>query len=83
MPIRYGRNILDFGGGFAGQLYFAPAVKLGADKAGKPVLAYAYEWINPRPNRQIKSVSLAGLNVKSSSSPVLLALTAVKPPFTR
>ena len=83
VPIRYGRNILDFGGGFAGQLYFAPAVKLGADKAGKPVLAYAYEWINPRPNRQIKSVSLAGLNVKSSSSPVLLALTAVKPPFTR
>ena len=83
VPIRYGRNILGYGGGFGSQLYFAHTVELGADKAGKAVLAYAYEWVNPRPNRAIKSVDLAGLTIKSSSSPVLLALTAVKPPFTK
>ncbi|MHC4395805.1 MAG: family 20 glycosylhydrolase [Planctomycetota bacterium] len=83
VPIRYGRNISHYGGNFSDQLYFAHTIKLKEKSTGKPVLAYAYEWINPRPNRRIKSVDMVGVNVKSKAYPVLLAITVVKPPFTQ
>ncbi|MFC1537694.1 family 20 glycosylhydrolase, partial [Gemmatimonadota bacterium] len=81
VPIRYGGNISRHGGGFSNQLYFAHTIKLGEDRDGKPVLAYAYEWINSRPNRRIKSIDLVGIEAKSGAYPVLLALTIVKTPF--
>ncbi|HUU27898.1 MAG TPA: glycoside hydrolase family 20 zincin-like fold domain-containing protein [archaeon] len=82
VPIRYGRNISQYGGDFSDQLYFAHTIKLSEDTDGRPVLAYAYEWVNPRPNRLIKSIDLVGVEAKSGVYPVLLALTVVKPPFT-
>jgi len=81
VPIRYGRNITHFGGGFSDQLYFAQSVNLEIKPAGEPVIAYAYEWINPRPNRVIDSVGLVGAGAESGAYPILLALTLVKPPF--
>jgi len=81
LPVRYGRNISHAGGDFADQVYFARTVNLQPADGGKPVLAYACEWVNPRPNRRIKAVDLVGVDNKSGAYPVLLAVTAVKPPF--
>ncbi len=80
-PIRYGQNISEYGGNFSSQLYFAHTVKITEDKSGEPVLAYAYEWVSPRPNRQIRSVDIVGVDSKSGAYPVVLAVTVLKPPF--
>jgi len=82
VPVRYGKNISRWDGGYADQVYFAHTVKLGENKAGKPSLAWAMEWVCPRPNRRIISVDLVCAGA-SSVRPVLLALTAVKPPFEK
>jgi hypothetical protein len=81
VPIRHSRNIYPYGGGFGDQIYFAHTIKLGEGAGGKPVLAYAYEWVNPRPNREIKSIDLVSAGAKSGAYPVLLGITVVKPPF--
>ncbi len=83
VPIRYGRNISSYGGDFSDQLYFAHTIKLAENPTGEPVLVYACEWVNPRPNRSIKSVDLVGVKAESGAYPVLLGLTVVKPPFTK
>ena len=83
VPIRYDRNISCFGGDFSNQLYFAHTVQLAEDKSGAPVVAYACEWISPRPNRRIRSVDLVGVDAESEARPVLLGLTIVKPPFEK
>ena len=81
VPIRFGRNISHYGGDFSNQLYFAHTVNLEEDQDGIPFMAFAYEWINPRPNKQIRSVDLVGVDAESGACPVLLALTIVKTPF--
>ncbi len=80
VPIRYGRNIARWDGAYTDQVYYARTVNLGQDKAGKPVLAWAMEWVCPRPNRKIQSVDLVAAGA-SKARPVLLGLTLVKPPF--
>ena len=82
VPVRYGQNISHLGNGYRDQLYFAQTVKLADSDAGEPVLASLYEWVCPRPNREIESVELAGIDSKSGIHPILMAITIVKPPFT-
>ncbi len=83
VPISYGRNISALGGGYGDQVYFAHTVKLGEDAQGRPLLAQALEWVNPRPNRRVRSVDLVGADAASGAWPLLLGVTVVEPPFTR
>ena len=80
-PIRYGQNISEYGGNFSSQLYFAHTVKIAEGKSGEPVVGYAYEWVSPRPNRQIRSIDVVGVESNSGAYPVVLAVTVIKPPF--
>ncbi|KPL12409.1 MAG: hypothetical protein AMS26_17950 [Bacteroides sp. SM23_62] len=83
VPIRYGQNILHLGNGYQDQIYFAQTVKLSDSGDGEPVLASIYEWVCPRPNREIESIDLIGVDSKSDIYPILLAVTIVKLPFIR
>jgi hypothetical protein len=58
-------------------------VKLADSGTGEPVLASLYEWVCPRPNREIESIELTAVDSKSDIYPVLMAVTLVKPPFRR
>lgn len=81
VPIRYGQNITHAGGGYQDQLYFAETVNLADPGAEKPALATLYEWVCPRPNRQIDYIDMMGVDAKSGVFPILLDVSFVKPPF--
>ncbi len=83
VPIRYGQNITHYGNGYQDQVYFAQTVKLADGSKGEPVLASLYEWICPRPNREIEFIDLIGVDSPSGIFPILLAVTIVKPAFIR
>jgi hypothetical protein len=81
IPIRYGLNITHAGSGFQDQLYFAKTINLADPGATRPALASLFEWVCPRPNRQIDFIDLMGVDVKSDVFPILLDISLVKPPF--
>jgi hypothetical protein len=81
VPIRYGQNITHAGSGYQDQLYFAKTVNLADPGATGPVLASLYEWVCPRPNRQIDYIDVIGVDTKSDVFPILLDVSLVKPPF--
>ena len=81
IPVRYGQNITHAGCGFQDQLYFAKTVNLADPGAEEPALASLYEWVCPRPNRQIDYIDVMGVDAKSEVFPILLEVSLVKPPF--
>ncbi|MFO7671100.1 MAG: hypothetical protein R6W31_15695, partial [Bacteroidales bacterium] len=81
IPVRYGENITHAGCRFQDQLYFAKTVNVADPGSEEPMLASLFEWVCPRPNRQIAYIELQGVGVNPDIFPVLLDVSLVKPPF--
>ncbi len=78
--IRYDETVGPWNAGLARTYYLARPVVAGRLPDGRAAVAWASEWVNPRPDVPIVSVTLVGSPGPSAARPILLGVTAVEKP---
>ncbi|MEW6755430.1 MAG: glycoside hydrolase family 20 zincin-like fold domain-containing protein [Candidatus Latescibacterota bacterium] len=80
--LRQGENIAVAGGRYGESVrtcpYWAVPAWEGRDEGHRPLTLWAYEWVNPQPDKEIASVRLCSLGATEDEQIVLLALTVVE-----
>jgi hypothetical protein len=84
VPVQYGVNILEWNPGGENSLdrregrtgspqnaycYLADPVQCSADEENRPIVFYAFEWVNPRFGKKISEVNLHGSDHYQSTRP--------------
>jgi hypothetical protein len=78
--IRYDENVARWDAGWTRALYLGRPVVAGKLPDGRDAVLWASEWVNPRPDVPIVSVTLVGTPGPSPALPVLFGVTAVEKP---
>jgi len=78
--IRYDENVARWNIGPSLGSYFARSVVSGKLPDGRDAVLWASEWVNPRPDVPLVSVTLVGSPGPSVALPVLFGVTAVEKP---
>jgi len=78
--IRYDENVARWDAGWSRAYYLARPVVSGKLPSGGDAVLWASEWVNPRPDVPIVSVTLVGAPGPSAAQPVLFGVTAVEKP---
>jgi hypothetical protein len=78
--IRYDETVGRWDAGVSGTYYLTRPVVAGKLPDGRDAVLWASEWVNPRPDVPIVSVTLVGSPGPSTASPVLFGVTAVEKP---
>jgi Glycosyl hydrolase family 20, domain 2/Glycosyl hydrolase family 20, catalytic domain len=78
--IRYDETVGRWDFGLTRAYYLARSVVSGTLPDGRDAVLWASEWVNPRPDVPIVSVTLVGTPGPSAARPVLFGVTAVEKP---
>jgi len=86
--IRYGENVGAWDQGLGAMYYDSRSIVAGELPDGRPLVVWAYEWVNPRPEIPIAGVSMFGIRGRTRPRqdyiegvfPILLGITAVERP---
>jgi hypothetical protein len=78
--VRFDETVGRWDAGLGRPYYLARSVVCGRLPDGRAAVAWASEWVNPRPDVPIVGVTLVGSPGPSEARPVLLGVTAVEKP---
>jgi hypothetical protein len=78
--IRYDENVARWDAGWSRAYYLGRPVVSGKLPSGRDAVLWASEWVNPRPDVPIVSVTLVGTPGPSVALPVLFGVTGVEKP---
>jgi hypothetical protein len=86
--IRYGENVGAWDQGLGAMYYDSRSVVAGTLPDGRPLVVWAFEWVNPRPEIAIAQVNMFGIrgrtrprqDYKEGVFPILLGITAIERP---
>jgi Glycosyl hydrolase family 20, domain 2/Glycosyl hydrolase family 20, catalytic domain len=78
--IRFDETVGRWDAGLGRTYYLTRPVVCGHLPDGRAAVAWASEWVNPRPDVPIVSVALVGSPGPSEAQPILLGITAVEKP---